>query len=97
MAAMLGKLAQSVYHVGLQGNRILFALAELVIGWRLAVSAKVAHGKLAGAHGDDAAYYRGKLASSRFYAKQVLPGLALARKLIEQGDLDLMELADDAW
>jgi hypothetical protein len=33
---MLGKLAQSPYHVGLHGNRILFALAELIIGWRLA-------------------------------------------------------------
>ena len=39
VAAMLGKLGQSVYHVGFQGNRILFALAELVIGWRLAVGA----------------------------------------------------------
>ena len=97
MAAMLGKLAQSVYHVGLQGNRILFALAELVIGWRLAVSAKVAHAHLAGATGDDAAFYRGKLAASRFYAKNVLPGLHLTRKLIEQGDLDVMELADDQW
>ncbi len=45
VGAMLGKLGQSVYHVGLQGNRILFALAELVIGWRLAVSAQVALGK----------------------------------------------------
>jgi alkylation response protein AidB-like acyl-CoA dehydrogenase len=97
MAAMLGKLGQSVYHVGLQGNRILFALAELVIGWRLAVSAKVAHARLPAATGDDAAFYRGKLASARFYAKQVLPGIALARKLVEQGDLELMELADDAW
>ena len=44
VGAMLGKLGQSVYHVGLQGNRILFALAELVIGWRLAVGAQVALG-----------------------------------------------------
>jgi len=97
MAAMMGKLAQSVYHVGFQGNRILFALAELVIGWRLAINAKVALGKLPAAAGDDAAFYRGKLAASRFYAKNVLPGLALTRKLIEQGDLELMELSDDSW
>src|SRR5204863_3573393 len=45
MAAMMGKLGQSVYHVGLQGNRILFAIAELVIGWRLAVNAQVALAK----------------------------------------------------
>ncbi len=95
--AMLGKLAQSVYHVGLQGNRILFALAELVIGWRLAVSAQVAHGKLATAVGDDQAFYRGKLFAARFYAKTVLPGIATARKLVEASDLDLMELPDDSW
>jgi len=93
----MGKLAQSIYHVGLQGNRILFALAELVIGWRLVVSAQVAQNKLPHATGDDAAFYKGKLAAARFYAKNVLPGIGLTRKLIEQGDLDLMELPDDSW
>jgi hypothetical protein len=97
MMAMMGKLGQSVYHVGLQGNRILFSLAELVIGWRLAVNAKVALAKLASATGDDAAFYKGKLAASRFYAKNVLPGIAHTRKLVEQGDLELMELSDDCW
>jgi alkylation response protein AidB-like acyl-CoA dehydrogenase len=97
MAAMLGKLGQSVYHVGFQGNRILFALAELVIGWRLAVGAQVAQQKLASAKPNDAAFYRGKLAASRFYARNVLPGIGLTRKLIEAGDLDLMELPDDSW
>jgi hypothetical protein len=97
MAAMLGKVGQSVYHVGLHGNRILFSLAELVIGWRLAVMAKVAHDKLATAQGEDKAFYTGKLASSRFYAQTVLPQLTLNRQLIEAGDLALMELPDDAW
>ncbi|HUS27893.1 MAG TPA: acyl-CoA dehydrogenase [Kofleriaceae bacterium] len=97
MMTMMGKLGQSVYHVGLQGNRILFALAELVIGWRLAVNAKVALGKLSTATGDDVAFYKGKVAVARFYAKNVLPGLSLAKKLIEQSDLDLMELSDDCW
>ena len=88
---MLGKLGQSVYHVGLQGNRILFALAELVIGWRLAVSAQAAVAKA----GDP--FYAGKLAAVRFYAKNVLPGIGLTRRLVEAGDLDLMTVADDAW
>ncbi|MDX2089317.1 MAG: acyl-CoA dehydrogenase [Kofleriaceae bacterium] len=97
VAAMLGKLGQSMYHVGFQGNRILYALAELVIGWRLTIGAQVAFGKMASAQGDDKAFYRGKLAAARFYAKNVLPGIALTRKLIEAGDLDLMELPDDSW
>jgi len=96
-AAVLGKLGESVYHAGLQGNRILFALAELVIGWRLVVSAVVAHGKLPAAAGDDRAFYRGKLAAARFYARNVLPGIATARRLVEASDLDLMELPDDCW
>lgn len=101
--AMLGKLGQSPYHVGLQGNRILFALAELVIGWRLAVSAAVAlkasteKAALLKLSPEDKAFYRGKLASSRWYAKNVLPGLALTRKLVEASDLDLMELPDDSF
>jgi hypothetical protein len=81
----------------MQGNRILFALAELMIGWRLVINAKVALGKLPSAVGEDVAFYKGKLAASKFYAKNVLPGLKLARTLVEQGDLDLMELADDCW
>ena len=35
--------------------------------------------------------------AARFYAKNVLPGIALARTLIEASDLDLMELPDDSW
>jgi hypothetical protein len=97
MAAMMGKLGESVYHVGLQGNRILIALSELVIGWRLAASASVAQRALAGASGDDVAFYRGKLAASRFYAKNVLPQIGLARRLIEQADLELMTVSDDSW
>ncbi len=97
IGAMLGKLGQSVYHVGVQGNRILCSLAELVIGWRLAVSAQVALAKSATATGDDKAFYMGKLAAARFFAKNILPGIGLTRQLIEAGDLDVMEMADDSF
>ncbi|HVK77346.1 MAG TPA: acyl-CoA dehydrogenase [Kofleriaceae bacterium] len=96
---MMGKVAQSAYHVGLHGNRILFALAELVIGWRLVVNARVAVEKLGagGVSERDQAFYDGKVAAARFYCKDVLPGLTLSRKIIEAGDLALMELSDDAF
>ena len=99
MGAMMAKLGQSIYHVGVQGNRILAALAELVIGWRLVDGARVAHAALATgtATADDTAFYQGKLAAARFYAKQILPGLTLARKLVEASDLDVVELPDAAW
>jgi alkylation response protein AidB-like acyl-CoA dehydrogenase len=94
---MLGKVMQSPYHAGFQGNRVLFALAELVIGWRLIVQAKVALAKVDGAVGDDPAFYRGKLASARFFARQILPGIGLARQLVDQSELDLMQVPDDAF
>jgi alkylation response protein AidB-like acyl-CoA dehydrogenase len=96
LLGMMSKVAASVYHVGFQGNRILFSLAELVIGWRLVINARVAAGKLAAATGDDRAFYQGKLATARWYAKNVLPGLGLAKELALASDLDLMELPDDA-
>jgi alkylation response protein AidB-like acyl-CoA dehydrogenase len=97
MAAITAKLGASLYHVGLHGNRILFALGQLVVGWRLAVSAVVAARALPASRGNDAAFYRGKLAASRFFASEVLPEVSLARQLVERGDLAVMEIADDAW
>ncbi len=95
--AMMGKVMQSPYHAGFQGNRILFALAELVIGWRLVVCAQLALARLSGTPDSEQAFYRGKLATARFYARNVLPGIGLARQLIEQGDLELMDLPDEAF
>ncbi len=93
---MLGKLGQSVHHVGLQGNRILFALAEVVITWRLALSAEVARVALAAGKGE-ADFYAGKIAVARYAATTLLPGVTLARQLIERSELSLMNLADEAF
>lgn len=49
---------------------------------RLVVNAEVARGKLAGASGDDGAFYQGKLAAARWYARNV-PGIGLSRRLVE--------------
>ena len=95
--AMMGKAAESPYHVGLQANRILFAVAELVIGWLLVRHSAVAHGKHAAATGSDRAFYAGKIAAARFYCANVLPGLTLARKLVEGGTLDVMDVPEEAF
>jgi alkylation response protein AidB-like acyl-CoA dehydrogenase len=94
--AMIPKISESHYHAGLQGNRILFASAELVIGWLLLRQANIAEQKLPNAVGDDKDFYRGKLASARFFATEVLPNLTLQRKLVEASTLALMELPDEA-
>ncbi len=94
---MLGKVSESLYHVGFQGNRVLFSLAELVSGWLLLRHAALALSKRDGASDADRAYYDGKVASARWWARNVLPGIAHTRKLIEQGTLDLMDLADESF
>ncbi len=98
LMALMGKVMQSPYHVGLHGNRLLFAIAEVVIGWRLLEAARVAQAKLAaGATGDDVAFYQGKLACMRFFCKEVLPELAASRKIVEASTLEVMEMADDCF
>ena len=57
----------------------------------------VAAGKVESAHESDAHFYRGKMAAARWFCQNVLPGLTLTRKLIEAGNLDLMDLADESF
>jgi len=94
--AMMGKATDSLYHVGLQGNRILFALAELVIGWlwlRQAVCAL--EGRVE--RPSEAAFYEGKVEACRWWSKNVLPGLSHTRQLIEKSSLELMGMSDEAF
>jgi alkylation response protein AidB-like acyl-CoA dehydrogenase len=95
--AMMGKLGESLYHVGLQGNRILFATAELVIGWLLVRQAVAAAAARETARERDREFYDGKLAAVRFYARNVLPALTLTRKLVEQSTLELMDVPEAAF
>ena len=95
--ALMGKFGESIYHVGLQGNRILFALAEAVIGWLLVRQAAVAVAKLDAAVGPDRAFYEGKIAAAQFFCRNVLPSLTLTRKLVEASSLELMQLNDEAF
>lgn len=96
MMNMLDKVGESFYHVGLQGNRLLFGLAELVIGWLLLRQAAVAHTKLQHAP-HESNFYSAKLATARFFCSQVLPQMGLVRDLIRSGDLALMELDEQCF
>jgi alkylation response protein AidB-like acyl-CoA dehydrogenase len=111
LMALMGKLGESLYHAGFQGNRVLMALAELCIGWLLVRHAALAQHKLAelpggataGALDDsgneqgDRAFYLGKVASAWFFCREVLPRLATDRRLVEESALDLMQLSDAAF
>ena len=97
MGIMLPRMGESLYHVGLHANRILASLGEIVIGWLLLKGAAVAHSKLGEASTSDKAFYEGKIAAARFYAKEILPNVALHKKVIEGGDLALMEVSEAAF
>jgi alkylation response protein AidB-like acyl-CoA dehydrogenase len=97
LMALLGKMGESLYHVGLQGNRVLMALAEVLIAWLLIRHAALAQTKLAALpDGADSerAFYQGKIFSARYFATQVLPRIAVERRQVEQSDLAPMTLPD---
>ncbi|XXF79383.1 acyl-CoA dehydrogenase [Myxococcaceae bacterium GXIMD 01537] len=94
--ALMGKLGDSLYHVGLQGNRVLMGIAELIIGWLLVRHAEVALERTKVNPGD-AAFYAGKVASARWFCREVLPGLAHSARMVEQSALDLMEVPEEAF
>lgn len=95
---MLPRMSESFYHVGLHANRVLFSVAEVVIGWLLMKHAVIALKKLPEApNNTEKSFYEGKVASARFFAREVLPNVALHKKVIEGGDLALMDLPEEAF
>ena len=96
MAAMQ-KMGESIYHVGLQGNRILFSLAELTIGWLLIRQAEIAAEALDSAKDSERSFYEGKLVTANFFATEVFPGLGLAKQQVEASSLEVMTLSDEAF
>ena len=81
---------EEIYKPTLHANSLLESLAEVVIAWLLLRHAEVAHQSLAGGDED---YYRGKIASGRYFARTVLPKLKLRRELAEAEDGGLMEMS----
>ena len=68
----------TIYKVGQHAVRLLMSVGDLLIGWLLLRQAEVAIAALgrAGPGRQDAAFYEGKVAVARFFAKTVLPLLA---------------------
>jgi hypothetical protein len=91
-----------IYKVGLGSVRYLLAVGDLVIGWRLLAQAAVARTALDDAASKsvdekDAAFYRGKIATATFFAKNMLPKLTAQRRVIESLDDDIMRISEDAF
>jgi alkylation response protein AidB-like acyl-CoA dehydrogenase len=89
---------QAVYKVGLASRRLLLAVGDLVVGWLLQRQADVA---LRAFGGDvtpaDKAFYAGKIAAARFFAREVLPRIGADRRIVELTTLEVMELREEAF
>ncbi|MFC9789225.1 acyl-CoA dehydrogenase [Rhodococcus sp. NPDC127528] len=87
-----------LYKVGLGSVRFLYAVGDLLIGWRLLVQAEIAQAALdAGVPAEDEPFYRGKLMAASFFAKNVLPLLTSVRVVLESIDVDLMDFDEAAF
>jgi Acetyl-CoA dehydrogenase C-terminal like/Acyl-CoA dehydrogenase, C-terminal domain len=86
-----------IYKVGLGSVRYLLAVGDLLIGWRLLVQAGVAHAALADGSAGDKSFYRGKIATATFFAKNMLPRLTAQRRVLESIDDDIMRMSEDAF
>ena len=86
-----------IYKAGLHTNSLLESLSEVVIGWLLLRHAEIAALAIPDAHEADRAFYEGKIASARFFARHALPKARLRREAAAAEDASLMGLADDAF
>ncbi|HXY63650.1 MAG TPA: acyl-CoA dehydrogenase [Mycobacterium sp.] len=86
-----------IYKVGLAAVRFLLAVGDLLIGWRLLVQADVAQAALATASTNEEAFYQGKIATARFFAKNMLPNLTALRGIVDAIDDGIMRLPEAAF
>jgi hypothetical protein len=86
-----------LYKLGLHANTLLESVAEVTIGWLLLRHAEIALNALPSADSRDVAFYEGKIASARFFARHAFPKTKIRRSAAEQEDGALMELADEAF
>jgi alkylation response protein AidB-like acyl-CoA dehydrogenase len=88
----------NVYKVGQHAVTLLMSMGDLLIGWLLYSHAEIALRNLdGGASGKDQAFYQGKVAAARFFAKNVLPQLSSRRKVVENADNSIMEVDEAAF
>lgn len=89
---------RNVYKVGQNTTRLLLSAGDVVLAWLLLRQAAVALEKLGGdVKPADRAFYEGKVASARFFARQILPKLTAERAIVESTDNALMDLAEASF
>ena len=92
--------ARNLYKVGQNTSRLLAAGGDLVVGWLLLREAEVALSRLDGDPGlpeSERAFYTGKVAAARFFARTALPYTSAERAIVEGTDNALMDLDEAAF
>ena len=108
MASLDESKREEIHLAGLHSTAFLFSLAEVVLAWLLLRHADVATEQLAAieagtpaAQGrkrdDEVAFYTGRIAAARWFARNVLPKVATRRQVAEQEDGALMAVPVDAF
>jgi alkylation response protein AidB-like acyl-CoA dehydrogenase len=85
--------------VPLVANRFLEMMAELAVSWLLLDGAVIALEKQKGVAADhpDAAFYAGKVAAAKYYARNVLPGVEEKARQLDAEDRSALEIPDAAF
>ena len=90
--------ARELYRLGLESVAFLLAVGDLLIGWLLLEHARdradCADGEVSER---DRAFYKGKVAAAKFFARNVLPRLTADRTIVEAVDLTVMDLREEAF
>ncbi|WP_375424596.1 acyl-CoA dehydrogenase [uncultured Friedmanniella sp.] len=90
--------ARNVYLVGLNTTRLLMALGDVTCAWLLLRGAEVALAALNDEQpAAEQAFYEGKVASARWFARTVLPRISAEVAIAEGTDLAVMELDEAAF
>ncbi|OBK74730.1 acyl-CoA dehydrogenase [Mycobacterium sp. 1274761.0] len=90
--------ARELYRIGLESVPFLLAVGDLLIGWLLLEHAEIALNALeADPSQHDRAFYEGKVAAAKIFARNVLPRLTAERRIVEGVDLTIMDLGEEAF
>ena len=89
---------RKIYQVGLNTTRLLMCLGDVICAWLLLRGAEVALERLnTELPASEKAFYEGKIASGRWFARTVLPKLAAERAIAEGTDLFVMDLPENSF
>ncbi len=82
--------------VPLNANRFLEMISETCVAWLLLDGARLAEEKVKSVAADhpDHAFYTGKIAAAKFFARNVLPGVEEKARLMTEADTTPLEVVD---